>query len=47
MSQAFRLSATEVERLVVNAIASGFAPYETRRRLIDDVVKPYFADRPA
>lgn len=37
------LSWTEVEQLVVNGIESSFAPYETRRRLVDDVVRPAFA----
>jgi adenosine deaminase len=43
VTEAFDLSWSEVERLVVNAIEAGFAPYEERRRIIDDVVQPAFA----
>ena len=32
-------------RLVTNGIDSGFAPYELRRRLIDEQVRPWFATR--
>ena len=39
----FDLSWAEIERLVVNAIEAGFAPYEERRRIIDDVVRPAYA----
>ena len=43
VSAAFDLSWSEVERLTVNAIQSGFAPYEERRRVLDDVVHRYYA----
>ena len=33
----------EIERLAVNAIAAGFAPYEERRRILDDVIRPGYA----
>ena len=33
---------TEIGRLVENAIASSFAPVETRRRLLDEVVRPAY-----
>ena len=33
----------EVEQLVVNAVDAGFAPYEVRRRIVDDVVRPAYA----
>jgi len=42
VSTAFELSWSEVERLAVNAVAAGFAPYEERRRIIDDVVRPAY-----
>ena len=45
VAMAFDLSWAEVERLVTNAVAAGFAPYEERRRILDDVVRPWFADR--
>ena len=34
---------TEIGRLVENAIASSFAPVETRRQLLDEVVRPAYA----
>jgi adenosine deaminase len=43
VTAAFDLSWPEVERLVTNAVAAGFAPYEERRRILDDVVRPWFA----
>ena len=43
VTEAFDLSWAEVERLVVNAIEAGFAPYEERRRVLDDVVCPAYA----
>jgi adenosine deaminase len=42
---AFDLSWPEVARLVTNAVEAGFAPYEERRRLLDDVIGPWFAGR--
>ena len=45
VAMAFDLSWAEVERLVTNAVAAGFAPYEERRRILDDVVRPWFAGR--
>jgi adenosine deaminase len=39
----FDLSWAEVERLVVDAIEAGFAPYEERRRIVRDVVQPAYA----
>ena len=43
VTTAFDLSWAEVERLVTNAIEAGFAPYEERRRIVDDVVRPAYA----
>ena len=43
-SRTFGLSWAEVERLVTNAIESGFAPYEVRRRVLDQV-RAWFAVR--
>lgn len=43
VSDAFDLSWGEVERLVTNAVTNGFAPYETRRRIIAEHVAPWFA----
>ena len=43
VTTAFDLTSAEVERLVTNAVAAGFAPYEERRRILDDVVRPWFA----
>jgi adenosine deaminase len=43
VAQAFDLSWDEIERLVVDAIEAGFAPYEERRRIIRDVVRPAYA----
>ncbi|HWL42334.1 MAG TPA: adenosine deaminase family protein [Ilumatobacter sp.] len=39
----FGLTSAETERLVVNAIESGFAPYATRQQIIRDHVHPWFA----
>lgn len=39
----FDLSIAEVEQLVVNALDSAFLALETRRRLLDEVVRPAFA----
>jgi adenosine deaminase len=43
VTTAFDLSWVDVERLVTNALAAGFAPYEERQRVLDDVVRPWFA----
>ena len=43
VAAAFDLSWVEVERLVTNAVAAGFAPYEERMRILDDIVRPWFA----
>ena len=40
---AFELSWPEMERLAVNAIDAGFAPREVRRRVRDEVVRPWYA----
>jgi adenosine deaminase len=39
----FNLNWTEIRQLTVNAIRSGFAPYETRMRIISEQVDPFFA----
>jgi adenosine deaminase len=39
----FGLTAAETRRLVVNAIDSSFAPYEVRRRIIEQQVDPWVA----
>jgi adenosine deaminase len=39
----FDLSWREIRQLTVNALRSGFAPYDTRRRIIADQVDPFFA----
>jgi len=41
----FGLTTSETRRLVVNAIEAGFAPYEVRRRIVDELVDPWFAGR--
>jgi adenosine deaminase len=43
VTETFDLSWAEVERLVVDAIEAGFAPYEERRRIVSDVVRPAYA----
>ncbi len=43
VATAFDLTWGEVRQLVVNAIDSGFAPYSTRRHIVDSVVNPAFA----
>jgi len=43
VASAFDLTWPEIGRLVENGISSAFAPWETRRRLIDDVVRPAYA----
>jgi adenosine deaminase len=42
VSAAFDLTWPEVARLTVNAVEAGFAPYEERRRLLTDVVEPWY-----
>ena len=37
------LTWSEMERLTVNAIESSFAPWEERRRIIDNIVRPAYA----
>jgi adenosine deaminase len=39
----FDLSWAEIRQLTVNAIRSGFAPYETRMRVIAEQVDPFFS----
>jgi adenosine deaminase len=43
VAETFDLSWAEIERLVVNAIEAGFAPYEERCRIVDEVVRPAYA----
>lgn len=40
VATAFDLGWAEVERLTVNAIEAGFAPYEERRRILTEIVGP-------
>jgi adenosine deaminase len=40
----FDLTWKEIRQLTVNALHSGFAPYETRMRIITEQVDPYFVD---
>jgi adenosine deaminase len=42
VAEAFELSWAELELLTTNALLASFAPYEHRRRLLDDVVVPGF-----
>jgi adenosine deaminase len=44
VADAFTMSWSELRQLVVNAIMSGFAPFDERRRIVTDVVGPWFAD---
>jgi adenosine deaminase len=39
----FELTWTEIEQLVSNGVSSAFAPIETRRRIIDTQLRPWFA----
>ena len=39
----FDLTWEEIEQLVVNGVASGFAPLETRRQIVEQQVRPAFA----
>jgi len=43
VSTAFSLSWAEMQRLVENAVSSGFAPHEERQRILRDVVRPWYA----
>jgi len=43
LTTAFDLTWQEIEQLVSNAVMSSFAPMETRRRILDQQVKPWFA----
>lgn len=43
VSGAFRLTWAEIQRLVENAIGSGFAPHAERQRVLRDVVRPWYA----
>jgi len=43
VAQAAQLSWDEVGRLVEHGIASAFAPWAVRRRLLEDVVRPAYA----
>ena len=42
VATAFELSWIEIGTLVANAANSAFAPYEQRRRLVDEVIRPAF-----
>jgi adenosine deaminase len=43
VADACSLSWGEIRQLVVNGIQSGFAPFDERRRIITDIVDPWFA----
>ena len=43
VASAFDLSWEEVGRLVENGVRSSFAPFETRQRVLDSVVRPAYA----
>lgn len=43
VTDTFGLTSVEVERLVTNAVSASFAPIETRTRIIDGQVRPWFA----
>jgi adenosine deaminase len=43
VASTFDLTWPEIERLVTNAAESSFAPYETRRQIIDEQITPWFA----
>jgi adenosine deaminase len=43
VATAFELSWIEIGTLVTNAANSAFAPYEQRRRLVDEVIRPAFS----
>ena len=42
LNDAHGLSWTEIERLVTNAISSGFAPLPERRRILNEIVSPAY-----
>ncbi|MFK7850950.1 MAG: adenosine deaminase [Akkermansiaceae bacterium] len=42
-TEAFNFSLADIEKLNINAMKSAFAPYETRRKLITDVIAPSYA----
>jgi hypothetical protein len=39
----FELTSAEIEQLVINGVMAGFAPLETRKRIVDEQVRPAFA----
>lgn len=41
----FGLELAEIEQLVVNGVMSGFAPIEVRRQIVEQQVRPGFANR--
>lgn len=43
VATAFELSWGEIEQLVVNGVMSGFAPWDERLRIVEQVVRPGFA----
>jgi adenosine deaminase len=47
VASTFDLTWPEIERLVTNAAASSFAPFETRHRIIDSQIAPWFASQGA
>jgi adenosine deaminase len=42
-AEEFSLSVADLERITVNAVDAGFGDYQTRKRLIDDVIRPAYA----
>ena len=40
----FDLTSAEVERLVVNGVMAGFAPLEVRKRIVEQQIRPVFAN---
>jgi adenosine deaminase len=45
VANTFGLSWSEVEQLVTHAVSSGFADYDTRRRILAEQVRPWFTGR--
>ena len=43
VTDVFGLSVAEVEQLVVNGVMAGFAPFEVRRRVLTEQVRPAFS----
>ena len=39
----FHLTSAEIEQLAVNGVMAGFAPLETRKRIVEQQVRPAFA----